>query len=127
MRIRKARISLICVAALLMLALTSGCSGRVNQSSDGAAAPGTVSDGAMTSETSSVESDSVMETNADKIRETNVDLRVSELLDAMSLEQKVAQMVMPSIDAWEEEGRNVRVLSEVPASRKRCDVISTAA
>ena len=114
MRIRKARISLICVAALLMLALTAGCSGRVNEVSDSVTTPVTVSDGAIP-DASSVESYSIMETNADKSRETGVDSCVSGLLDAMSLEQKVAQMIMPSICVWGKDGRDVRVLSEVPA------------
>ena len=41
--------------------------------------------------------------------------RVDGLLNAMSLEQKVAQMIMPSMRVWGEERRNVQVLSEAPA------------
>ncbi|MBQ6208051.1 MAG: glycoside hydrolase family 3 protein [Oscillospiraceae bacterium] len=122
--IRKARIPSLCVAALLTLALSAGCSDRAGKAiatpetasdsasdniatSDSVAAPETAPDSA------SGESDSVRETDADESRETDVDSLVSRLLDAMSLEQKVAQMIMPSIRAWGQ--RNVRVLSESPA------------
>lgn len=115
-RIRKARILPICVAATLILALTAGCSSGGNEASNSATTPETAAEGvasetapesATTPETASGESDSIWE--------AGVDSRVSGLLNAMSLEQKVAQMIMPSIRVWGEEGRNVRVLSEVPA------------
>ena len=121
--IRKARILSIFVAASLTLALTAGCSGRADKALDGVTAPEPAPDGVAASETApdsatasdaaSGESDSVRATDADEIRETDVESRVSGLLDAMSLEQKVAQMIMPSIRAWGQ--RSVRVLSETPA------------
>lgn len=40
--------------------------------------------------------------------------RVEGLLDAMSLEQKIAQMLMPAIRTWEGEDNNVTDLSAVP-------------
>ena len=109
----------VCLAALLTIALVAGCSGRVNEAldsvtaSDSAAASGSVSDSAAASGSASGGSDSIREADADEIREAEIDSRVGGLLDAMSLEQKVAQMIMPSIRAWGQ--RNVRVLSETPA------------
>ena len=111
--IRKTRILSVFVAALLTIALVAGCSGRVKEAPDSAAASESVPDSAAASESVSGGSDSVREADADEIRETEVDSRVGGLLAAMSLEQKVAQMIMPSIRAWGQ--RNVRVLSETPA------------
>ena len=111
-RIRKARILPICVAAMLILALTAGCSSSGNEASNSVATSDTASEGvasesATTPETALGKSDSIWE--------ADVNSRVSGLLNSMSLEQKVAQMIMPSIRVWGEEGRNIRVLSEVPA------------
>ncbi len=104
--VRKVRILSVCAAALFTLALATGCSGGGR---DSVAVPGTASDSATVPETVSGDSapEELPEADAD------VDSRVGGLLDAMSLEQKVAQTIMPSIRAWGQ--RNVRVLSESPA------------
>ena len=104
--IRKALKFLLCMAMSLTVALSAGCSGN-----GGNAPPDSAAFGDSSGEPEAFEASS---NEADSIREAELEARVNQISDAMSLERKVAQMIMPSIRAWGRKGQGVTNLSALP-------------
>ena len=102
---------LLCTVMALAVALSAGCSGN-----GGDAPPDSSALEADTFEVSSggVDAFEAPSNEADSIREADMEARVSQISDAMSLEQKVAQMIMPAIRTWGRKRQGVTNLSALP-------------
>ena len=124
--IRKTFKLLLCAVMALAVALSAGCSGNEGNAPPDSAAFGISSAETEMFETSVDEADAFEASSdkadtfeapseeADSVREADIEARVSQISDAMSLEQKVAQMIMPAIRTWGRKRQGVTNLSALP-------------
>ena len=124
---RKSFKLLLCGAILLEVALLAGCSGNA-----GSAKPDSAVFGDSSADTESfedlpadtqsfedlpvnTESFEDLPADTESARKAELETHVRQILDSMSIERKVAQMIMPSIRTWGRNRRNVTDLSAFPA------------